>query len=209
RLGILGGARVRLALRERERALRFGAGQLALAAVGQRLRQREVCSQVLRIDLQRRAHEALAFLAVAAEQARQATEERALGEECVGIVWRQLESAVDLAAEPPEGDQVPDAGTAELHLLAEVADDGEVRLGVAVILRDGLLGELQPPREERALLFDGARLALAQGERLVGAAGARRGGGQRAGAEGSQSDGGKRQAGGRAARRPVGNRATK
>src|SRR5205814_12021 len=84
------------------------------------------------------AQQALALRGVASEEARQLAEELALADQRVRVVRRQLECAVDLTPQAAHPEQALHPDAPELEVVAQIAEDGEVRLRVALVRRHRL-----------------------------------------------------------------------
>src|SRR2546427_6954811 len=173
RLGDLVGAA--LLARDLERARREDEGLLPVAARLAQVGERQAGGERVRVAREDLAQHRLAPHAVPAEQARETDEERALGGHRIDVVRVQLERAVDLRHQAAELEDLGEILAVEPHQLAQVAEEGEVRVGAVVVERDGALGERLAAVEVRLARrsIRGAAAAFALGARAGGEAGDR------------------------------------
>src|SRR5437773_10706273 len=172
-LGDLVGAA--LLARDLERAGGEGERLVAVAPRLAHVGERETRADRARVAQDHLAEHRLAPHGVATEQAREADEERALGGHRIDVIRIELERAVDLRHQAAELEDLGEGLAVEAHELAQVAEEGEVRVGARVVERDGALGERLATVEVRLarLSIDGAAAAFALGARAGGEAGDR------------------------------------
>src|SRR5437867_230007 len=139
RLGDLVGAA--LLARDLERARREDERLLPVAARLAHVGERQARGERVRVAREDLAQHRLAPRAVPAEQARETDEERALRGHRIDVVRVQLERTVDLRHQAAELEDLGEILAVEAHQLAQVAEEGEVRVGVVVVECDGALGE--------------------------------------------------------------------
>jgi hypothetical protein len=120
---------------------------VALAALHARLRERDAGRHRAVVTLHDLAQQALAFLRVAAQQAREAHEKGALGGHGIDVVRVQLERPVDLRQQAAQGEDRGELLAVEPEHLAQVAHHREVGRGARVVERDGLGGQRLATRE--------------------------------------------------------------
>src|SRR5213083_2278938 len=173
RLGDLVGAA--LLARDLERARGEGERLLAVAPRLAHVGERQARGERVRVTQEHLAEHRLALHAVPAEQAREADEERPLRGHRIDVVRVELERAVELHHQAAELEDLGEILAVEPHQLAQVAEEGEVRVGAVVVERDGALGDRLAAVEVRLARrsIRGAAAAFALGARAGGEAGDR------------------------------------